>query len=89
METSRIFVRNLPPNIKTQDLRKHFSMGIFPVTDSRAIPERRIGYIGYASAEYAKRAVKYFHKSFVNSSRISVELARPVGEALYDSSTSS
>jgi RNA recognition motif-containing protein len=76
MESSRIFVRGLPPNYKEDDVRKHFAK--FPVTDVKFFPQRRIGYVGYKTPEDAVKAVKYFNKSFVRMSKISVEIARPV-----------
>lgn len=78
METSRIFVRGLPPNITDADFRKHFSAGGREVTDVKLIPQRRIGYVGYKTPEVATKAVKYFNKSYIRMSRINVELARPV-----------
>lgn len=77
MDSSRIFVRGLPPNITPQDFQQHFSKDS-AVTDIRLIPNRRIGYVGYRSPTDAATAVRYHNKSFIRMSRISVELARPV-----------
>jgi RNA recognition motif-containing protein len=79
MESSRIFVRSLPPRFTEDDVRKHF--GKFPVTDVRFFPHRRIGYVGYKSPEDAAKAVKYFNKTFINLTKIYVEIARPVSIA--------
>lgn len=76
METSRIFVRGLPPKFSEDDVRKHFAK--FPVTDVKYFPARRIGYIGYKTPEDASKAVKYFNKSFIRMSKIFAEPARPV-----------
>ncbi len=84
MDTSRIFVKGLPPNLNEADLRKHFaSKG--HITDVKLIPHRRIGYVGYKSPQEAADAVKYFNRSFVRMSKISVEFAKPVSksDALY------
>lgn len=78
LETSRIFVRGLPPKITDAEFRKHFSAGGREVTDVKVIPQRRIGYVGYKTPDVAAKAVKYFNKSYVRMSRINVELARPV-----------
>lgn len=78
LESSRIFVRNLPPNINEADFRKHFSSKGREITDIKLIPKRRIGYVGYRSPEEAAKAVKYFNRSYIRMSRIAVELARPV-----------
>jgi multiple RNA-binding domain-containing protein 1 len=76
MESSRIFVRGLPPKFTEEDVRKHFSK--FPVTDVKFFPHRRIGYVGYKTPEDAAKAVKYFNKTFIKLTKIFVETARPV-----------
>ncbi|KAH0399298.1 RNA-binding domain-containing protein, partial [Aureobasidium melanogenum] len=78
-ESSRIFVRGLPPTMSEADFKKHF--GKYEVTDARLFPQRRIGYVGYKSPEDAQKAVKYFNRTFIRMSKIGVELARPIGEA--------
>ena len=75
--SSRIFVKNLPPNLREEDFKQHFAK-IAPTTDVKFIPRRRIGYVGYRSSEEAAKAVKYFHRSFIRMSKIAVELAKPV-----------
>lgn len=81
MESSRIFVKGLPPTFTETEFRKHFSQGNRDVTDVKIFPSRRIGYVGYKTCEDAQRAVKYFNKTFIRMSRIGVELARPVEES--------
>ncbi|KAK2060773.1 RNA recognition domain-containing protein [Colletotrichum caudatum] len=80
METSRIFVRGLPPKITETDFRQHFSAGGREVTDVKVIPQRRIGYVGYKTPEVAAKAVKYFNRSYIRMSRINVELAKPIAD---------
>ena len=77
MDSSRIFVRGLPPNFTEVDFKKHFSK-LSPITDAKFMPKRRIGYVGYQNQGEAEKAVKYFNKSFIRMSRVVVELARPV-----------
>lgn len=74
---TRIFVSGLPPSMTTEQLRSHFSSK-FTVTDAHVVPERRIGFIGFMDNESATSAVKYFNRSFVKMSKISVTLAKPV-----------
>ncbi|KAH9906531.1 hypothetical protein F4778DRAFT_655142 [Xylariomycetidae sp. FL2044] len=89
MEVSRIFVKGLPPSITEADLRKHFATK-GNITDIRCIPKRRIGYVGFKDSQQAKDAVKYFNRSFIRMSKISVELAKPVADpSLSTSKTSS
>ncbi|KAI0126458.1 hypothetical protein BJ170DRAFT_684046 [Xylariales sp. AK1849] len=82
MDTTRIYVKNLPPTLTEGDFRKVFSKG--SITDIKLIPQRRIGYVGYKTSDEAKQAVRHFHRSFIRMSKISVELARPVTDpSLY------
>jgi len=80
MESSRIFVRGLPPKFTEDDVRKHFAK--FPVTDVKFFPHRRIGYVGYKTPEDAAKAVKYFNKTFIRMTKINVEIARPVSPSI-------
>src|SRR3569833_4604037 len=79
MESSRIFIKNLPPGgLNEADLRKHFSARGQDITDIRLIPRKRIGYIGYKTPQDAVDAVNYFNRSYIRMSRLNVELAKPV-----------
>ncbi|KYK54672.1 putative MRD1 [Drechmeria coniospora] len=80
MATSRVFVKGLPPNITEADFRRHFSAQGREVTDVKLISQRRIGYVGYKSSDDASRAVKYFHKSYIRMSKLSVELAKAISD---------
>lgn len=77
MESSRIFVKGLPPSLSADDFKRHFSKQS-AITDAKFIPHRRIGYVGYKTPEDAAKAVKYHNKSFIRMSKIGVELARSV-----------
>ena len=79
MESSRIFVKGIPPSLSADDFKRHFSKQS-AITDARLIPHRRIGYVGYKTPEDAARAVKYHNKSFIRMSKIGVELARSAEE---------
>lgn len=80
MDSSRLFVKNLPPTITEADFRKHFTTGGRDVTDLKLIPKRRIGYVGYKTPQEAAKAVKYFNRSYIRMSKISVEIARPISD---------
>lgn len=82
MESSRLFVKNLPPSITEADFRKHFATGGREVTDVKLIPKRRIGYVGYKTVEEAAKAVRYFNRSYIRMAKISVELARPISDPI-------
>ncbi|KAI5785951.1 hypothetical protein EDC01DRAFT_631859 [Geopyxis carbonaria] len=79
MMSSRIFVKGLPHNISEGQFKSHFNQ-FAPTTDVRLIPHRRLGYIGYSSEADAAAAVKYFNKSYIQTSKIGVELANPIGD---------
>lgn len=81
MENTRIFVSGLPPTLTNEELGKHFSAR-FQVTDSHVIPNRRIGFVGFKDADVAMQAAKYFNKTYLRMSKISVEMARPVSAFL-------
>jgi multiple RNA-binding domain-containing protein 1 len=76
MESSRIFVRNLPPSITEDKFRAHFAL--YPITDVRLIAKRRIGFVGFKTPDEASKAVKHYDRSFVGLSKISVQIATPV-----------
>jgi multiple RNA-binding domain-containing protein 1 len=82
---SRIIVKNLPKYYTREEFRKLFeSQGT--VTDAKIIftkdgINRRFGYIGYKIEADAKKALEYFNNSFIDTCRISVELAKSVSES--------
>ena len=81
MASSRIFVRGLPTSYTEDEFRNHFSKH-YTVTDSRLLSQRRIGYVGFKTPQDASSAVKYFNKSFIRMSKISVELAHDASQTI-------
>ncbi|KAB8068574.1 hypothetical protein BDV29DRAFT_66462 [Aspergillus leporis] len=77
MESTRVFVSGLPPTFSNDQLRKHFASR-FQVTDAHVLPKRRIGFVGLKTHEAAKEAAKYFNKTYVKMSKISVDIAKPI-----------
>ncbi|KAJ2498315.1 Multiple RNA-binding domain-containing protein 1 [Coemansia sp. RSA 1972] len=82
---SRIVVKNLPKHLDERRFRAHFSTK-GEVTDVKLIftargKFRRFGYIGYRSEEEAQNAQSYFNNSFIDTSKIEVQIARPHGDA--------
>ena len=82
LPSSRIFIKGLPPTISEDEFKSHFAAR-FETTDTKLIPHRRIGYVGFKTPEDAAKAVKYFNRTFIRMSKIGVELARPVGGAYF------
>ncbi|RDW87623.1 putative multiple RNA-binding-containing protein 1 [Coleophoma crateriformis] len=85
MESSRIFIKGLPPSISEDEFKKHFGAK-YNITDAKLIPHRRIGYVGYSTPEDAAKAVKYFNRSFIRMSKIGVEIARPISDTTLPTS---
>eukprot|EP00210_Caulerpa_lentillifera_P009688 g9243.t1 len=88
MESSRICVKNIPRSLTERQLHDHFS-GFGNLTDVKLMHtksgnSRGFGFIGFSNASDANKAVQYFHKTFIGSNRISVELAKKVGDPLLD-----
>ena len=79
IKMSRLIVKNLPKGYTTDQLRETFSAK-GQVTDAKVMrtpdgKSRQFGFIGYKTSEDALRAVAYFDRSFLNTSRIQVEMA--------------
>ena len=82
MESSRLYVKGLPLGVNSQELQQRFSK-TSPVTDVKYIPSRGICYVGYRTPADAETAIKYHNKTFIRTSRILVQLARPVRSKIY------
>lgn len=77
---SRLIVRGLPIYLTEDKLKEHF-LQKGNVTDVKLMKKRngesrRFAFIGYKSTDDADAAVRYFDNSFINTSRISVEVAK-------------
>jgi multiple RNA-binding domain-containing protein 1 len=81
---SRICVKNLAKGTAEKDLRIHFSAK-GEITDVRIAKtkdgkSRLFGFVGFRTAEQAIESQKYFHNTFLQSSRIQVEMAIKIGD---------
>lgn len=80
---SRLCVKNLPKHLSEARLRKVFEAK-GSVTDVKLLKNRdtgesrRVAFIGYSSLAEATAARSYFHKSFIDTSRVQVDYARPI-----------
>ena len=81
---SRVIVKNIPTKTDETKLRELFEQ-CGHVTDvklqkCRNGRPRHFGFVGYRSEQEAEAAVKYFNKTFLNSVRIEVEIAKRYGD---------
>lgn len=79
---SRIIVKNLPAYITPDRLKKYFCQDNGPggtLTDVKVAlkpdgTSRRFGFIGYKTDADAKRAQEWFNRSYIDTTRIGVEV---------------
>ncbi|EXB75133.1 Multiple RNA-binding domain-containing protein 1 [Morus notabilis] len=81
---SRIIVKNLPKHVAEDHLRKEFSRK-GEITDvqlkrTKDGKSRQFGFIGYRTEREAQEAIRYFNKSFFDTSKIICEIAHEVGD---------
>ncbi|XP_053938393.1 probable RNA-binding protein 19 [Cuculus canorus] len=81
---SRLIVKNLPNGMKEDRFRKLFA-AFGPLTDcclkfTKDGKFRKFGFIGYRSEDEAQKALNHFNRSFIDTSRITVELCKSFGD---------
>ncbi|KAM4746173.1 putative RNA-binding protein 19 [Anableps anableps] len=81
---SRLIVKNLPNGMKEERFRSMFA-AFGTVTDcslkfTKEGKFRKFGFVGFKSEEDASRALKHFNKSFVDTSRVTVEMCKAFGD---------
>ena len=81
---SRLIIRNLPKNVKEDRIRSIFAVK-GELTDVKLCYTkdgkfRRFGFIGYKSEEQANAALLYFNNSFIDTSKITVDVAKNLGD---------
>ena len=86
--TSRVIVKNLPLKCTEEKLKEQFS-ACGEVTDVRLMrtrsgASRKFGFVGYNSVTQAQDALKCFNKTYIGSSKIEVDLAKPYGDQSLD-----
>lgn len=77
---SRIIVKGLPKYFTEDKLREHFAKK-GDITDvklrvNKFGESRRFAFIGFKNADDAEEAVKFFNKSFIDTARIEVSVAK-------------
>lgn len=81
---SRLIVRGLPTYLTDARLREHFSQK-GAVTDVKLMrrpdgTSRKFGFVGYRSEQEAQEALDYFNRTFIDTSRITIEHAKKIGD---------
>ncbi|KAI0083601.1 hypothetical protein BDY19DRAFT_998446 [Irpex rosettiformis] len=79
---SRLIIKNLPAYLTQDSLRSHFLSKDGPggtLTDVKVLQKRdgtsrQFGFVGYKTEAEAQQAQKWFDKTFIHSSRISVSI---------------
>ncbi|EGV64027.1 multiple RNA-binding domain-containing protein 1 [Yamadazyma tenuis ATCC 10573] len=77
---SRLIVKGLPQYLTEDKLKSHFDkhgdVSDIKLMKKRNGESRRFAFIGYKSPSDAESAVTYFNNSFIDTARISVEVAK-------------
>ena len=77
---SRLIIKNLPKSIKEERLRSIFSVK-GEITDLRLVYTkdgkfRRFGFVGFKDEIAATKVLNYFNNTFIDTSKIQVEIAK-------------
>ncbi|RKP20854.1 RNA-binding domain-containing protein [Rozella allomycis CSF55] len=80
---SRIIVKNLPKHTTEESIKAKFGLK-GDITDIKMMKTssgvfRRFAFIGFKTEEQAKNSAEYFNNTFIDTSKISVEVAKPIG----------
>uniref|UniRef100_A0A7M4EJP2 Probable RNA-binding protein 19 n=1 Tax=Crocodylus porosus TaxID=8502 RepID=A0A7M4EJP2_CROPO len=81
---SRLIVKNLPNGMKEDRFRKLFA-AFGTLTDcclkfTKDGKFRKFGFVGFKSEDEAKTALNHFNRSFIDTSRITVEVCKSFGD---------
>ena len=83
LRSSRLIVKGLPKHADSKRLRDHFAT-FCEVTDAKVMTRdgvtRRFGFVGYPSEKQAKAAKRHFDQTYMDTSKLSVEVALKVGD---------
>ncbi|KAK7030632.1 multiple RNA-binding domain-containing protein 1 [Favolaschia claudopus] len=86
---SRLIIQNLPVYVTPARLKEHFEQKAGPggtITDSQVAlksdgTSRRFGFIGYKTEQQALAAKEWFHRTFIDSTKIKVDVVEGVKDA--------
>lgn len=76
-----MIVKNLPKHLTEQRLKEHFGTKGGAVTDAKIMKKgdksRMFGFVGFKSEADAEAAKKFFSGTFLDTSRMVVDFAKP------------
>ena len=83
--SSRLIVRNLPKHLTEKRLKSHFEQQ-GAVTDVRIAKTkdgrtRRFGFVGFKTADQAKKAKSHFNRTYIDTSCMDIEMAVRAGDS--------
>ena len=86
LRTSRIIVKNLPKYATDEQVRKHFSIRGYSITDLKLAKTaegkfRRFAFVGFSNEKEAQDCQAYFNHTYMDTSKLQVDLALPVGDS--------
>ncbi|PKI83001.1 Multiple RNA-binding domain-containing protein 1 [Malassezia vespertilionis] len=81
---SRLIVKGLPPYLTEARLREHFAQK-GAVTDAKLMKRpdgtsRRFGFVGYRSDDEAQAVCAFFDKTYIDTARINVSMAKHIND---------
>ncbi|KAF6136624.1 hypothetical protein GIB67_016080 [Kingdonia uniflora] len=84
LSRSRLCVKNLPKYVAEDRLKEFFSR-LGEITDSKLMrtkdgKSRQFAFIGFKTEQEAEQALNYFNNSYMDTSKITCEIARKVGD---------
>ena len=88
--STRICIKNLPRNFTSQQLRQFLLKSpqkddqLLTLTDCRVLTDRRMAFCGFVDATQAAAAVRLFHRTYCQTSKLVVELALPPATTAKD-----
>ena len=82
---SRVIVKNIPAYLSDARMKEHFSSQGSVVTDAKVIrrhdgTSRQFGFVGFKTEAEAQEALRYFNRTFIDTLRIDVGIAKAVGD---------
>ncbi|XP_056631573.1 probable RNA-binding protein 19 [Diorhabda sublineata] len=81
---SRLIVKNLPKNATEQSVKQLFSQkGTITDIQLKYTSDgkfRKFGFVGYQKESEAEEAIKSFHNTYINTSKITVETCSTLGD---------